>query len=53
VKNTKYYILVKKGLDHKETPPHNNDIYLAYIDFGDVFGFTDHTRLLSLMEDLG
>lgn len=22
VKNTKYYTLGKKGLDHKETPPH-------------------------------
>ena len=31
----------------------NNDIYITYIDFRNAFGSIDHTRLLTLMEDLG
>ena len=31
----------------------NNDIYITYIDFRNVFGSIDHARLLALMEDLG
>ena len=31
----------------------NNDIYLTQIDFKNAFGFIDHVRLLTLMEDLG
>lgn len=38
-------------LDDVKLP--NNDIYLAYIDFRNTFGFIYHVRLLALMEDLG
>ena len=31
----------------------NQDIYLIYIDFKNAFGSIDHTRLLSVMKDLG
>ena len=53
VKNTKYYILAKKGVPQRNTTSQKKDIYLAYIDFRIVFGFIDHTRLLAMMEDLG
>ena len=30
VKNTKYYILAKKGVDHKETLPHKKKIFTLH-----------------------
>ena len=31
----------------------NQDIYILYIDFKNVFGSIDHARLLTIMKDLG
>jgi hypothetical protein len=31
----------------------NQDIYILYIDFKNAFGSIDHTRLLTIMKDLG
>lgn len=31
----------------------NQDIHITFIDFRNAFGYIDHARILTIMEDLG